>query len=78
MNLDWGIFWMLKITCLKNGPILIVGDSLSIIVNEDGTEEGLKEGPIALCRCGFSNKKPFCDGSHKNCFVAEQVEISEK
>ena len=46
------------------GPLLIKGGAT--LVHEDGTEEK-KEGTIALCRCGLSEKKPFCDGAHRNC-----------
>lgn len=34
------------------------------LIHEDGLEEE-KQGPIYLCRCGGSGKKPFCDGTHK-------------
>lgn len=67
---------MLKVNCLKNGPILISGDDLALIIAEGSEVEYLKSGPIALCRCGQSGKKPFCDGSHVNGFEAEQVELS--
>ena len=67
---------MLKVTCLKNGPILISDDDLALVIAEGGKVEYLKSGPIALCRCGQSGKKPFCDGSHVNGFEAELVEFS--
>lgn len=60
----------MKIVCLKNGPILLQIDRL--IVNGK-----IKQGPIALCRCGLSGNKPFCDGSHKPTFISDQVEIEE-
>ncbi len=51
-----------RITVADKGPYLIKGKF--VFVNTDGKEE-LKEGNIALCRCGASSNKPFCDGSHK-------------
>lgn len=51
-----------KLTLAKDGPILIQQDL--IICKEDGSEE-IKKGPTALCRCGASSTKPFCDGTHK-------------
>ncbi len=50
-----------NITCLPNGPLMINGEI--VVTKSDGTEE-IKTGPVALCRCGASNNKPYCDGSH--------------
>lgn len=50
-----------KIKVMKNGPLLVEGDCT--LVDRDGKDESFK-GPFALCRCGGSGKKPFCDGSH--------------
>lgn len=36
------------------------------IIMPDGSVV-IKEGLFSLCRCGQSNKKPFCDGTHKTC-----------
>jgi uncharacterized Fe-S cluster protein YjdI len=46
----------------KGGPYLVKGKF--VFVGTDGKEE-VKEGSIALCRCGGSNNKPFCDGMHR-------------
>ncbi|NDC42866.1 MAG: hypothetical protein EBZ77_15165 [Chitinophagia bacterium] len=45
----------------ENGPLLVRGN-----VDIKGTDGGLtrKENNTALCRCGASANKPFCDGSH--------------
>lgn len=51
-----------QIEVKPNGPILIKSDCC--IKNADGTEE-IKTGVIALCRCGASANKPYCDGAHK-------------
>jgi CDGSH-type Zn-finger protein/uncharacterized Fe-S cluster protein YjdI len=52
----------LKVTPTPNGPLLIEG-ALEICAFSGRTiSRGTK---VALCRCGGSNDKPFCDGSHK-------------
>ena len=53
----------LTIKVNKGGPYLIMGNVK--IIDKDGTET-IKEGTVALCRCGESQNKPYCDGSHKN------------
>ncbi len=35
------------------------------VVDAEGREFALPEGPVALCRCGHSATKPFCDASHR-------------
>jgi len=51
-----------EITITLNGPLHVKGDFSIINSNGDQTEQ--KER-VALCRCGQSANKPFCDGSHK-------------
>lgn len=54
-----------------NGPYKVEGPVR--VIDADGKEFELPEGSgIALCRCGHSANKPFCDKSHKRaCFVAD-------
>lgn len=62
---------------MLNGPIVLYGGvsiiQQFIIPDENGISTNYKEGNtyltqsgVALCRCGTSNNKPFCDGSHKH------------
>jgi CDGSH-type Zn-finger protein len=48
-----------------HGPYVIEGDDVRVI-DWDGREYPIERRPVALCRCGQSGKKPFCDGSHRN------------
>jgi CDGSH-type Zn-finger protein len=54
---------MVAIRLRKNGPYVIDGDDVSV-VDWNGQEYRIERRPIALCRCGASTKKPFCDGTH--------------
>lgn len=52
------------IQVLKNGPLLVNGTVQ--MVDAQGQPIPLQPGQhVALCRCGHSAKKPFCDGAHK-------------
>lgn len=56
------------IGCAPNGPLLVQGPLT--VVGEDGATTRGRKG--ALCRCGESSSKPFCDGTHRKCgFEAE-------
>ena len=52
-----------RITPYKDGPILVRGPFK--LLDQDGNEVDLHRRTIALCRCGRSRIKPFCDGTHK-------------
>lgn len=46
----------------EDGPILLTGEVE--VVDADGTVIGIQKA-TALCRCGKSQNKPFCDGHHE-------------
>lgn len=52
-----------EIKASNNGPYVIMGSAT--YVDADGNEQTTPGGAIALCRCGQSSNKPFCDGTHK-------------
>jgi CDGSH-type Zn-finger protein len=54
-----------KVLIIENGPLKVIGGVACV---NDATGEpvpGGDEGTIFLCRCGGSQNKPYCDGSHK-------------
>src|SRR5579863_3020545 len=64
-----------QITVTKNGPYLVAGNvpvaEQHIVTNNEGDSLEWQEGKqfqhdaqFALCRCGHSKNKPFCDGTH--------------
>jgi CDGSH-type Zn-finger protein len=52
-----------KIQVLQNGPYLVTGP-VQLVDHAGNAIQAPKEGVIALCRCGGSVTKPFCDGTH--------------
>jgi CDGSH-type Zn-finger protein len=56
-----------KIACMRNGPYYLLNDPAAVPVpnlrRSSGQACATVRG-IALCRCGGSNNKPFCDGTH--------------
>jgi CDGSH-type Zn-finger protein len=52
-----------QITPCRNGPLLVRGDVE--LVDSDGEVIPHARRTVALCRCGVSLIKPYCDGSHK-------------
>lgn len=50
------------IQVMKSGPLIIKN---GCVIEDENGQQIIKEGTVALCRCGASTTKPFCDGSHR-------------
>lgn len=54
-----------RITVNRNGSYKVETEGTLELVDHEGNPIPFREGrPIYLCRCGGSEKKPFCDGTH--------------
>jgi len=56
-----------RIRCRPGGPFVVEGPVT--LVDSEGNEFHLPSDKpaIALCRCGQSGNRPFCDGTHNRC-----------
>ena len=54
---------MVRIKVRLNGPYLVETDDVAL-VDWEGRQYEIGRRPVALCRCGGSANKPFCDGTH--------------
>src|SRR4051794_36009741 len=52
-----------ELTPYPDGPYLLRGDFR--LTDPGGREIDPRRKTVALCRCGASRRKPFCDGTHK-------------
>ena len=56
---------MVTIKVRENGPYRVDGDETEVrVIDWNGNEYTIERWPIALCRCGASATKPFCDRTH--------------
>ena len=61
-----------KITVLGNGPYLVKGPV--VLLDAEGNEFFTQRATVALCRCGRSQSKLFCDGTNSTVgFRAERA-----
>ena len=59
----------------QNGSLLVDGEDATI-VDWNGNAYELTRRPFALCRCGASTRKPFCDGTHSKIgFAAAEAAV---
>ena len=59
-----------KVEVIENGPLMVFG---SLVVKyADGSEEQ-KSRVTAFCRCGRTENKPYCDGSHKKQLLQNNI-----
>jgi CDGSH-type Zn-finger protein len=73
-----GIAMTVKINARPNGPYLIEGDVE--VYDPTGAKVDTSSRPrIALCRCGGSVTKPFCDGTHSKIgFQAAEAAVAQE
>lgn len=55
---------VVEIKVRDDGPYKVTGP-VRIVDAEGGVFEVQDDRPVALCRCGLSRSKPFCDATHK-------------
>ena len=78
----------MSITVTRNGPYVVTGKiplaKQTIEADAEGQSRDWQQGPefeveetYALCRCGHSSNKPFCDGSHKTSGFCDTVVARE-
>jgi CDGSH-type Zn-finger protein len=53
------------IRCRENGPLLVTGP-ITVLDHLGNKFDVAGKENVALCRCGATQRRPFCDGTHKN------------
>ncbi len=68
---------MVTIKVRENGPYRVDGDENEVVlVDWNGNQYEVTRRPFALCRCGASMAKPFCDKTHSKIgFAAAEAAV---
>ena len=61
------------ITIKNNGPIRVEGKNFEIRDASGAVFNLQGRTAVSICRCGASQKQPFCDGSHGGCNFTSEV-----
>jgi CDGSH-type Zn-finger protein len=64
---------MSEIQIRDDGPLLVTGENLTLKDGAGNKYDLQDKETIALCRCGHSANKPFCDGHHRGKFESKCV-----
>ena len=68
-----------KVTIRPNGPYLLEGEVELVDVSGSKIDTSGRGPRIALCRCGASTTKPFCDGTHSKIgFAAAEAAVAQE
>lgn len=71
----------INVTAKKNGPYIVTGDLTELVLTDAAGNRYDIAGKqaIALCRCGGSVNKPFCDGTHSKVgFQAAEAAVKQQ
>lgn len=53
-----------RVLACPRGPLLVRG--ADIVVDDEGVEHPVRRPVVAVCACGKSSRKPWCDATHKS------------
>jgi len=64
------------ITAYPDGPLIVRGGA--VFVDESGEQIPQPRPTVALCRCGVSAIKPWCDGTHRLVGFRSRPEVPDE
>jgi CDGSH-type Zn-finger protein len=53
-----------RVQSCPRGPLLVRG--AEVVLDDEGVAHDVRRPVVALCTCGMSARKPWCDATHKS------------